>query len=531
IIEAIANAIRISEGVSLLDVDPGPSTNRTVYTFVGSPDAVIEAALNAARVAYKLIDMRKHKGEHPRLGAMDVCPFIPVQSVEIEECVYCARKFAERLASELKVPVYLYGFAAHQDYRRTVPQIRAGEYEGLKDKLLLPEWKPDYGTNEFVPSWGATMAGCRKFLIAYNVNLIATKEQAHKIALNIREQGRGPNDPGRLRCVQAIGWWLSEANISQVTINLTDYEVTPIHIAYEEVCKDAKEYNLPVTGSQIVGMVPLHSILLAAEYYIKKENLFVLEEDQKVHLAINRMGLNSLGPFNPKERIIEYMLENEKFGTLAKQPVHQFVCSVADRTTAPGGGSVAANVASLGAALGAMVAKLSFGKKAFEHNESAMRRLIPILHHTSNELITFIDADTDAYNDYVSALKLPKNTAEEQAVREAAIEAGVKNAISVPLKLAQKSTTLWKPFNELATLINIATKSDLQVNKQLNVGAQCLKAGILGAYYNVKINLKDTKDLKFKKQIESEIEEIRKEAEVNVQEILQILEKRDVNTS
>ncbi|RWS17047.1 Formimidoyltransferase-cyclodeaminase-like protein, partial [Dinothrombium tinctorium] len=535
-IDAIANAIRECEGVSLLDVDPGPSTNRTVYTFVGSPDAVIEGALNAARVAYNLIDMRKHTGEHPRLGALDVCPFIPVRDVEMEECIYCARKFAEKLAAELKVPVFLYGFAAHQDYRRTVPQIRAGEYEGLKSRLTQPEWKPDFGSNTFVPNWGATMAGARKFLIAYNVNLISTKEQAHRIALNIREQGRGPNEPGRLKCVQAIGWWLNEANIAQVTINLTDYEVTAIHDAFEEVCKDAKEYNLAVTGSQIVGMVPLRAILLAADFYIKKENLFVLEEDQKVHLAINRLGLSSLGAFNPKERIIEYMLEDNKFGALAKQPVHQFVRSVADRTTAPGGGSVAANVAALGSALGAMVAKLSYGKKMFEQNEKPMRRLIPIFHHTANDLISFIDADTNAYTDYISALRLPKSTVEEEAVREAAIEAGIKNAISVPLRLAQTASKLWKPAKELASIINLSTQSDLQV------GAQCLKAGILGAYYNVIINLKDTKDVEFRQKViqfqtivskcssiryflvvESEIENLRKEAEIGAEEIFNVL--------
>ncbi|XP_013789948.1 formimidoyltransferase-cyclodeaminase-like, partial [Limulus polyphemus] len=364
IIEQIAKSIRNTEGVSLLDIDCGPSTNRTVYTFVGSPDEVIEGALNAAKTAYKLIDMAKHKGEHPRLGALDVCPFIPVQGVEMEECIYCARKFGEKLAAELNVPVYLYGFAAQKDYRKTVPQIRAGEYEGLTEKVMKPEWKPDYGPSEFVSRWGATMCGARKFLIAYNVNVLSTKEQAHRIALNIREQGRNSEQPGRLKNCQGIGWWLDEANLAQVSFNITDHDVTPIHIAYEEVCKDARELRLPVTGSQIVGLVPLRAMLQAAEYYIEKENLFVLEEDQKIHLAINRLGLNSLGPFNPKEKIIEYMLPDQRVGPLAKKTVQDFVEAVAARSPAPGGGSVAAAVATMVSG-GAYV---SGGETFEEHN-------------------------------------------------------------------------------------------------------------------------------------------------------------------
>lgn len=285
VIDEITKAIKSTQGVSLLGVDPGSSTNRTVYTFVGSPDAVIQGALNAARVAYKRIDMTKHKGEHARLGALDVCPFIPVQGVEMEECVYCARKFGEKLSAELNVPVYLYGFAAQQDYRRSVPQIRSGEYEGLCEKILKPEWRPDYGPAEFVPQWGATMSGARKFLIAYNINILSTKEQAHRIALDIREEGRGKGQPGLLKSTQAVGWWLEENNIAQVSVNVLDHDITPVHVVYEEIERIAKSLKLAVTGSQIVGVVPLKAILAAAEFYMKKENLFVLEEDQKVHLA------------------------------------------------------------------------------------------------------------------------------------------------------------------------------------------------------------------------------------------------------
>lgn len=509
-------------GVSLLDVDPGPSTNRTVYTFVGDPEAVIEGALAGAKVAYSLIDMRNHSGEHKRLGALDVCPFIPVQGAEMEDCVYCARSFGERLARELKVPVYLYGFASVQEHRITVPQIRAGEYEGLKDKLTQPEWQPDFGPAAFVPSWGATIVGARKFLIAYNVNLISTKEQAHKIALNLREQGRGSDSPGRLRQVQAVGWYLREANMAQVSLNLLDFDVTPLHAAYEEVVKDSTELNLPVVGSQVVGLIPLKPMLMAAEYYIKKENLFVLEEDQKINLVISRLGLSSLGIFNPRERIIEYLIQEDDsiLHPLLNLSLKDFVFSVADRTTAPGGGSVAAAVGSLGAALGSMVAKLSYGKKAVEANDPIMRKLIPIFHSSSKRLSLFVDADTDAYKDYVSAMKLPKNTPEELAVREAAMEAGIKNAIHVPLQLARHIDKLWDPCLELAQYLNFSSASDLLV------GANCLLVAVKSATYNVQTNLKDCTDENFNQMVSEEIEEIVKRASEMCDTVIDIIEKR-----
>ncbi|XP_023223921.1 formimidoyltransferase-cyclodeaminase-like isoform X2 [Centruroides sculpturatus] len=466
VIDKISAAISSVDGISLLDVDPGPSTNRTVYTFVGSPDAVIEGALNAARTAFKLIDMAKHKGEHPRLGALDVCPFIPVQGVEMEECIYCARKFAEKLAAELKVPVYLYGYAAQHEYRKTVPQIRCGEYEGILEKIVKPEWKPDYGPAEFVPQWGATMAGARKFLIAYNVNLLGTKEQAHRIALNIREQGRSKEEPGRLKNCQAIGWWLDESNIAQVSINLTDHETTPIHTAFEEVSSDARELNIAVTGSQIVGLVPLRALLQAAEYYIQKENLFILEEEQKIHLVINRLGLNSLSQFIPKERVIEYMLPDQQSGSLINKTVKDFVCTVAARTPAPGGGSIAGAVAAM------------------------------------------------------AALKLPRTTVEEEAVRDAAMEAGLKKAIAVPMNLARAVSKVWEATKELAVVANIGTKSDLQV------GVKCLETGVLGAYWNVTINTEGIKDEKYKNEVLQEIEQHRYLAEKNCNEVLKLLQER-----
>ncbi|KAI1286440.1 Formimidoyltransferase-cyclodeaminase [Halotydeus destructor] len=296
IIDAIADAMRAVPGVTLLDVDPGASTNRTVYTLVGAPEDAIEGALAGAKVAYQLIDMTKHKGEHKRLGAMDVCPFIPVQGVTMEDCVYCARVLAERLAAMLNVPVYLYGFAAHQEYRKTVPQIRAGEYEAIKDRILEPQWKPDFGPAEFVPRWGATMAGARKFLIAYNVNMLSTKEQAHRIALDIRENGRNKGEPGKFKGVQAMGWWLEEDNMAQVTINILDYEITPIHEVYEAVLEGAVELNLPVTGSQVVGLVPLNSILAGRRLLYQEGELVHLRRRPESTLGHQQARPEQFGP-------------------------------------------------------------------------------------------------------------------------------------------------------------------------------------------------------------------------------------------
>ncbi|KAG7155995.1 Formimidoyltransferase-cyclodeaminase-like, partial [Homarus americanus] len=521
VIKAIADAVRETPGATLLDVDPGHSTNRTVYTFVGNPTNVVEAALNAAKVAYKLIDMTKHKGEHPRMGALDVCPFIPVRGVTVEECVIVAKTFGKRLAEELGVPVFLYGTASTRDYRKTMPQIRAGEYEGMKDKLQLPEWAPNFGSREWVARWGATVTGVRKFLIAYNVNMVATKEQAHRIALNLREQGRGPDQPGRLRCCQAIGWYLQEQNIAQISINLTDFDVTPIHIAYEEAKKDAEEINLAVTGSEIVGLVPLVAILQAAEFYIQKENLFILDEDQKVHLAINRLGLSTISPFKPKERIIEYCLEESDVGELARGSVEQFIRGVAARTPAPGGGSVAATVAALGAALGAMVGQLTYGKRQWEALDSTMRQLIPPLHQTATSLIPAIDADTAAFNNYMAAMKLPQKNDQERSSREAALKIATEETIQVPLSLMRKvNTDTWDCFTQLAAVGNINCRSDLQV------GARCLEAGAWGAYYNVLINLDNITDEVIKAKYLKEAVDLLQQARKGCSTVLEAVDKR-----
>ncbi|XP_038853945.1 formimidoyltransferase-cyclodeaminase-like isoform X3 [Salvelinus namaycush] len=417
VIDAIAEAISSTEGCSLLDVDPGSSTNRTVYTFVGSPQAVVEGALNAARTAFPLIDMTKHSGEHPRIGAMDVCPFIPVQNVTMEDCVNCANIFAQHLTDVLHVPeshtkvnkthcrfskVYLYGEAARKENKRSLPSVRAGEYEALSEKLKRTEWAPDYGPAAFVPSWGATVAGARKFLVAYNINLLSTKEQAHRIALDIREQGRSKDQPGRLKKVQGMGWYLEEANIAQVSTNILDFELTPVHAVYEEVCSAAKDLNLPVVGSQIVGIMPLRAVLDCADFYIQRDRLFIVEEEHKVRLVISKLGLDSLGPFVAKEKIIEYMVERtEEDKRLVSLSLQQFVRSVGARTAAPGGGSVSAAVAAMGAALGAMVGQMTYGKRQFDSLDSIMRRLIPPFHQAMNELLVMVDADSKAFSRYM----------------------------------------------------------------------------------------------------------------------------------
>uniref|UniRef100_A0A672GR57 Formimidoyltransferase-cyclodeaminase n=1 Tax=Salarias fasciatus TaxID=181472 RepID=A0A672GR57_SALFA len=448
VIDAIAAAISDTAGCSLLDVDPGASTNRTVYTFVGSPEAVVQGALNAAQRAFELIDMSRHKGEHPRTGALDVCPFVPVQNVTMDDCVRCAEDFGRRLADALHVPVYLYGEAARTERRRNLPTVRAGEYEALPEKLKQVEWAPDFGPAHFVPSWGATVTGARKFLIAYNVNLIGTKEQAHRIALDVREQGRGKDQPGLLKKVQGMGWYLDEANVAQVSTNILDFELTPLHAVYEEICRDAEELKLPVVGSQIVGLIPLKALLDTADFYIRRDGLFIIEEEHKVRLVVSKLGLDSLVPASrmPGGR-----------GLWLRRSL------VAARTPAPGGGSVSAAIAAMGAALAAMVGQMTYGKRQFQDLDAVMRKLIPPFHH---------------------ALK--------RYLREAALQDGLKQAVGVPLTLAERISVLWAPLKEVVIHGNIGCKSDAQV------AAKALEAAVFGAYYNVKINLKDVTDDAFR---------------------------------
>ncbi|XP_045396811.1 formimidoyltransferase-cyclodeaminase isoform X2 [Lemur catta] len=508
-------------GCTLLDVDAGPSTNRTVYTFVGPPDRVVEGALSAARVAWRLIDMSRHRGEHPRMGALDVCPFVPVRGVGMDECVLCAEAFGQRLAEELHVPVFLYGEAARTASRRSLPAIRAGEYEALPEKLKQAEWAPDFGPSSFIPSWGATATGARKFLIAFNVNLLSTKEQAHRIALNLREQGRGQGQPGRLKKVQAIGWYLDEKNLAQVSTNLLDLEVTALHTVYEETCREAQALSLPVVGSQLVGLVPLKALLDAAAFYCDRENLFVLEEEHRVRLVVNRLGLDSLSPFHPEERVIEYLVPDRKpERSLVDKSLCAFVREVGARSAVPGGGSVAAAAAALGAALASMVGLMTYGRRQFEHLDAAMRRLIPPFHAAAAELTALVDADAQAFASYLEAMKLPKDTPEDRDRRAAALQEGLRQAVSVPLALAETVASLWPALRELALCGNLACRSDLQV------AAKALETGVFGAYFNVLVNLKDVTDEAFKDQVHRRISSLLQEAKTQAALVLDRLEAR-----
>ncbi|GAB6193903.1 glutamate formimidoyltransferase [Desulfocastanea catecholica] len=516
-IAAISQAIASTKGCTLLDVDAGKSTNRTVFTFVGDPDSVVEGALAAARVAAERIDMRKHTGEHPRFGAMDVCPFIPVAGVTMEECVEISKRFAEMAAEELGVPFYLYEAAATQDYRRKLPDLRQGEYEGLAARLKDRKWRPDYGPTDFVPTWGITATGARNFLVAYNVNILGTPNQAHRIALNLREAGRGDDEPGRLGEVKGMGWFVQEYNMAQVTVNLLDYSVTPMHVLFEEVKKEAAALNVGVAGSEIVGLVPLEPLLMAAEYYIEQEKLFIYEEDQKIRLAVERLGLNSVAQFIPEEKIIEYRVVEKPVEPLAGSTVRGFIEEIGARSSAPGGGSASAAVAAIGVALGAMVAKLTYGVRKFETVQPHMQKAIPVLHELTRRLIPMIDADTSAFNEYMAGVRMVQNTEEEKAARNAAMQAGLKTAIQVPLTTMRLGDTAWDSLCQVAEYGNPASSSDTLV------GARALETGIWGAYQNVLINMVEIEDPAYKEAVLREAEEIVVRAGKNSAEILRIL--------
>ena len=520
VIDAIAAAIRQTPGCTLLDVDPGASTNRTVYTLVGAPDSVVEGALAGARAARGLIDMRKQHGEHPRVGAMDVCPFVPVSGVTMEDCVRLANAFGERAAAELGIPVFLYGHAARADHRRTLQQIRTGEYEALAERIVRPEWKPDYGPAAFVPEWGATCVGARDFLIAYNVNVLGTKEQAHRIALDVREQGRGPGQPGRLKAVRAIGWWVEEYGLAQVSINLEDHRTTPPHAAFEACAEEARRLSLAVAGSELVGLIPLAAVLAAAEHYMAKEGLFILDERQKVRLAVDRLGLSSVQPFVPEKRIIEYMIPGGDDEPLASLSVRGFVELLGARTPAPGGGSASALAASMGAALGAMVGWMTYGKRKFEEKDAVMRRLIPPLHEAMTALIPLIDRDTRAFDAYLAAVGMPHETDAEKAARHAAMQARIRQAVQVPLEVMRTADRCWEPMLEMAAHGNPASRSDLEV------GAKLVEAGIWGASRNVAINLPQVEDEGSRKTILDEAQGLAARAAAQRDRVLEAVAKR-----
>ncbi|CAF0742867.1 unnamed protein product [Adineta steineri] len=483
VIDTIAHAIAGVEGVALLDIDPGLSTNRTIYTFVGHPQAVIEAALAAGRAAYNLIDMTRHSGEHPRIGAMDVVPFVPVQNATMEDCIEIAREFADRLSMELSVPVYLYGEAQEQEYRRDLSQIREGEYEALYSKIRKPEWKPDFGPTEFIPSWGATCVGARKFLIAYNINLLGTKEQAHRIALNVREQGRGKDEPGKLKCVRGLGWWLEESNLAQISLNLTDFEITNIHTAYTQCVEEAEILYIGICGSQIIGLIPLRPLLLAAEYFIQQENLFILDEDQKIRLVIQRLGLNSISTFNPKDRIIEYILRDREGhdDSIHSMEIKELIKHISARTLVPGGSCVTSLVATLGTALSTMSALLTYGMKKWESLEQEMRVIIVPLHVATKTLMNTLDTDTETLNAYLTVQKMAETNEEEKRFKQITENRCLQRYLDVSLEIMRQINELWEYLQRLAPLFNINTKADFLV------GIKCLETAAYGTCKRIEI--------------------------------------------
>lgn len=524
IINSIVDAVRAVPGISVLDVDPGASTNRTVLTFVGSPDCIVDGALACARKCYELIDMTKQHGEHPRNGALDVCPFVPVAGVTMEDCVALAKEFGKRLAAELDVPVYLYEEAQPLEYRKQLKQIRKGEYEALRDKLEnhADLWTPDFGPCKFVPWYGSTQTGARFFLIAYNINVLGTKEQAHKIALNLRESGRGPTQPGRLPMTKAIGWFVDEYGHAQISMNLDNYRVTPIHVAFEEAKKDAAKMGVAIAGSELVGLVPLEALMMAADYYIKEERLMIVDEKLKVMLAIERLGLSSCSVFDPKKRIIEYITagDPEKVEPLAASTVRKFVESCAARTPTPGGGSVSALIGSLGAALATMVGWLSYGRVKFEPIEPQMRQCIPKVHEAMMKLIPLIDADSFAYDHVMKAIQMPKDTPEKAAERDAKMQLELKYAAEVPMNTVNVANSVWDTLMELAKYGSLNARSDLEI------AARALELAVWGAQRNVIINLASVEDKEFVEKLRTESEKAIAYAKEQSEKVLEILNGR-----
>jgi len=510
VIDAIAQALASVSGVKLLDVDPGADTNRTVYTLVGPPDAVAEAAFRGARKAAELIDMTAHKGAHPRMGALDVCPFIPVADITMAECADLARTVGRRIGDELQIPVYFYEHAASSDERRSLANIRAGEYEGLAEKLAQPAWAPDAGPSRFNARSGATVVGAREFLLAYNVNLnTLDRRLANEVALTIREGGRAKRDahgqilrdadgtsikmPGRLKAVRAIGWYIDQYRQAQVSINLLDYTTTPLHVVFETAREEADKLGLIVTGSELVGLTPLAPMLEAGRYFLRKQGKSAgVPERQLVEIAVRSMGLDQVAPFDPARKIIEYHFAAP--APLMSMTASRFVDEVSTDSPAPGGGSVAALMGSLGAALAAMVANLTVGKKGYEAAWQELGDMAERGQALKDRLARAVDEDTDAFNRVMDAMRLPKGTPEQQAERDRAIEAANKAAAEVPLQTARHCLAAI----ELADIA--ADKGNRNSSSDAGVAALAGRAGVEGAVLNVLINLGGIKDEAFRKR-------------------------------
>ncbi len=540
VIEKITQEIESVEGVKLLDVDPGQATNRTVVTFVGTPDEVIEAAFLAVKKASELIDMRKHKGAHPRMGATDVCPLVPVANISMEEVVSYAHRLAQRIGEELGISVYCYENAALKPERRNLANCRSGEYEGMADKVATAEWKPDFGTDKLNEKAGVTAVGARDFLVAYNINLNTTStRRANAIAFDVREKGRVKRDgnpltgkivkdekgdpvyiPGTLKEVKAIGWFIEEYGVAQISMNLTNISVTPVHIAFDEVCDKAAKRGIRVTGSELVGLVPLKALTDAGKYFLAKQQRSLgVSEDELIKIAVKSMGLDELKPFNPKEKIIEYMIEDAAGKKLVDMSVTGFANETASESPAPGGGSVSAYVGALGVSLGTMVANLSSHKRGWDERWEEFSKWAEKGQDIKNELLYLVDEDTISFNKIMEAFGLPKKTEADKKLRHQAIQDATKYAIQIPFRVMQKA------YESMAVMEAMVEKGNPASITDAAVGALCARTAVIGAFMNVKINAEGLEDKAFYEKIYQEGLELEAAAKKKEEEIVQMVEK------
>lgn len=518
-IHAIANVVKTVEGIKLLDVDPGKATNRTVITFVGEPENVIEAAFLLIKKASELIDMSKQTGEHPRFGATDVCPLIPLSNITMEETVSYAHKLGEKVGKELQISGYFYENAATTENRRNLANVRAGEYEGLREKLANNNWKPDFGPSSYTSKTaltGVTAISARDFLIAYNINLNTTStRRVNAIAFDIREAGRIKREgnpitgkkvldkdgnpiriPGKLKAVKGIGWYIEEYGIAQISYNLTNISITSMHQAFDETVKAAAKRGLRVTGSELVGLVPLKAMLDAADYFLKKQQRSLgISEEEKIKIAVKSLGLDDLKPFSPNERIIEYVMNANTPARLINLTAEGLANETASESMAPGGGSISAYVGALGVSLGTMVANLSAHKPGWDDKWKYYSEWAEKGQVYKNELLYLVDEDTRAFNKIIAAFRLPKNTEQEVSDRKFAIEAATKEATRVPFRVMETA------YNSMEVMLEMAETGLQNSLSDAGVGALCARTAVIGAYYNVRINAKDIKDKAFASKI------------------------------
>lgn len=542
IIKQITDAVETVEGVMLLNVDPGRDTNRTVVTFAGTPEEVCEAAFRAVKKAAELIDMSKHKGAHPRMGATDVCPLVPVSGITMEETVTLARKLAGRIGNELGIPVYCYENAAFEEKRKNLANCRAGEYEGLRKKLADPAWKPDFGPAVFNPKSGATAVGARDFLIAFNVNLNTTSiRRANAIAYDIREKGRPMREgnnltgkiikdeegnpvmiPGTLKYVKAIGWYIEEYGFAQVSMNLTNISETPLHVAFDEACRKAEERGVRVTGSELIGLVPLRTMLDAGRYFLEKQQRSSgVPDEELIRIAVRSLGLNDLRPFNPEEKIIEYIIAGkEKQKKLTDLSLKEYMNKTASESPAPGGGSASAYIGALGAALGTMVANLSSHKRGWDDKWKEFSDWACKGKEIQNRLLELVDEDTQAYNNIIEARSLPSETEALKKEREKKIEEAVKKAILIPYEVMETASSAFGLIREMVEKGLPGSVTDA------GVGALAILACIKGAFLNIKINSSSLSDEKFMKDILLKACNIESKAMMEESAIMKLVEAR-----